>query len=57
VCRRASGTPVGLPALDHPARWACWTLYGNSGYQTRAGHVRRSLRRKLDRWRRRVAPV
>lgn len=55
VYRRAPGTPVDLPAIDHPARWACWTLYGDSGWQTRAGPVRRSLRRSLDQRRRRVA--
>ncbi len=57
VYRRAPGTPVDLPALDHPARWACWTLYGDSGWQTGAGPVRRWLRRSLDQRRRRVAPV
>jgi hypothetical protein len=54
VYRGAPGTPVDLPALEHPARWACWTLYGDSGWQTGALRVRRSLRRGLDRWRRRV---
>ncbi|MGH3935379.1 MAG: CHAT domain-containing protein, partial [Pseudonocardiaceae bacterium] len=48
VYRRAPGTPVDLPAVDHPARWACWTLYGDSGWQTSASPVRRSLRRSLD---------
>lgn len=46
VCNRAPGTPTSLPSLDHPARWACWTLYGDSGYQTDAGTLRRLLRRK-----------
>jgi CHAT domain-containing protein len=32
------GTP------EHPARWACWTLHGDSGRQTGAGPVRRWLR-------------
>ncbi len=53
----APGTPVHLPAIDHPARWACWTLYGDSGWQTGAGPVRRSLRRSLDQRRRREALV
>ena len=41
-----------LPAADHPARWACWTLYGDSGLQTSAGALRRWLRRAADdrRW-------
>ncbi len=34
----------------HPARWACWTLYGDPGRQTGAGPVRRWLRRKTDDW-------
>jgi CHAT domain-containing protein len=53
VCRGAPGVPADIPALSHPARWACWTLYGDSGWQTGAGPVRRSLRRRLDerRWR------
>lgn len=29
----------------HPARWAPWTLYGDVGYQTRCGPVRRWLSR------------
>lgn len=57
VYRRAPGTPVDLPAVDHPARWACWTLYGDSGWQTKASPVRRSLRRSLDQWRRHAAHV
>ncbi len=57
VYRRAPGTPVDLPAIDHPARWACWTLYGDSGWQTGASPVRRSLRRSLDQRRHRVAHV
>jgi CHAT domain len=57
VYRRAPGTPVDLPAIDHPARWACWTLYGDSGWQTRASIVRRLLRRGLAQRRHRVARV
>ncbi|MGH3683829.1 MAG: CHAT domain-containing protein [Pseudonocardiaceae bacterium] len=55
VCRGAPGVPTGIPAVDHPARWACWTLYGDSGWQTRAGPVRRVLRRSLDQRRRHAA--
>ncbi|MGH3777427.1 MAG: CHAT domain-containing protein [Pseudonocardiaceae bacterium] len=54
VCRGAPGVPADIPAVDHPARWACWTLYGDSGWQTRAGPVRRALRRSLDERRRRA---
>ncbi|MGH3971738.1 MAG: CHAT domain-containing protein [Pseudonocardiaceae bacterium] len=50
VHRGAPGVPTSIPAADHPARWACWTLYGNSGWQTRAGPVRRLLRRSVDGW-------
>ncbi|MGH3855618.1 MAG: CHAT domain-containing protein [Pseudonocardiaceae bacterium] len=57
VYQHAPGTPVDLPALDHPARWACWTLYGDSGWQTAAGSVRRSLRRNLDQRSRHVANI
>ena len=34
---------------DHPARWGCWTLYGDPGWQTGAGLVRRVTRRNFDR--------
>lgn len=57
VYRGASGTPVDPPARDHPARWACWTLYGDSGWQTGAGPVRRLLRRSLDQRKERVTDV
>ncbi|MGH3916053.1 MAG: CHAT domain-containing protein [Pseudonocardiaceae bacterium] len=43
---------VEVPDLDHPARWACWTLYGDSGWQTRADPLRRGLRRITRRRRR-----
>jgi CHAT domain-containing protein len=52
VYRRAPGTPANVPTLEHPARWACWTLYGDSSWQTGARPVRRSLRRSLDQRRR-----
>ncbi|MGH3972632.1 MAG: hypothetical protein ACRDS9_04820, partial [Pseudonocardiaceae bacterium] len=54
VYRHAPGTPVDLPAVDHPARWACWTLYGDSGWQTKASPVHRLLRRSLGQRRHRV---
>ncbi|MEO7195186.1 MAG: CHAT domain-containing protein [Pseudonocardiaceae bacterium] len=57
VYHHAPGTPADLRDLDHPARWACWTLYGDSGWQTAAGSVRRSLRRNLDQRSRHVANV
>jgi tetratricopeptide (TPR) repeat protein len=58
VCRVRPGTigvSANIPAVDHPARWACWTLYGDSGWQTSAGPLRRSLRRLLDQRRRHAA--
>ncbi|SMD27614.1 CHAT domain-containing protein [Kibdelosporangium aridum] len=27
----------------HPALWACWTLYGDTGWQTSGGPIRRTL--------------
>jgi hypothetical protein len=47
VCTGARGVPADLPAIDHPARWACWTLYGDPGRQTNAGPVRRLLRKNV----------
>lgn len=38
------------PALAHPAQWGCWTLYGDPGWQTSAGPLRRLARRELDRF-------
>ncbi|WP_328609133.1 CHAT domain-containing protein [Amycolatopsis sp. NBC_00345] len=43
-CRKAQGL---LPDPAHPARWACWTLYGDPGWQTSAGPLRRLLRRRM----------
>ncbi len=48
VCEGRAGPPDGLPYRDHPARWACWTLYGDSGWQAGAGPLGRLLRRRLD---------
>lgn len=55
VCHGITPTSAPVSAVDHPARWACWTLYGDSGFQTRAGRIRRSLRRSMDGWRRHAA--
>lgn|GEM_PF-2187464 len=41
----APGAPLELPDFAHPARWACWTLYGDPGWQTGAGKIRRFFRR------------
>jgi CHAT domain-containing protein len=45
----AAPAPYGRrgTARAHPANWACWTLYGDSGFQTRAGPVRRRVRSTL----------
>lgn len=32
----------------HPADWACWSLYGDAGVQTKAGPLRRKLRKNGD---------
>jgi CHAT domain-containing protein len=45
LCR---GAPAGETTLDHPAHWACWTLYGDPGLETAAGPIRRFARRVLD---------
>lgn len=52
VCNGVPDPPKDVPLPTHPARWACWTLYGDSGFQTKAGPVRRWLRRGADerRW-------
>ncbi|MGH3928430.1 MAG: CHAT domain-containing protein [Pseudonocardiaceae bacterium] len=50
------GAQADVPDIDHPARWACWTLYGDSGRQTGADPVRRGLRRATRR-RRRPGPA
>jgi tetratricopeptide (TPR) repeat protein len=39
------------PAARHAARWACWTLYGDSGHQTAAGPLTRTIRRLRHQWR------
>ena len=36
-----------VPDISHPVWWACWTLYGDAGYQTSAGPLRRLVRRRL----------
>jgi CHAT domain-containing protein len=51
VCTSVPGTPTNVADLDHPARWACWTLYGDPGWQTAVGPVRRFVRRHIDQWR------
>lgn len=51
VWRGAPSLPTNITAVSHPARWACWTLYGDSGWQTSAGPLRRALRHRLDQWR------
>lgn len=47
-----SGDPPEYPATQaHPARWAPWTLYGDTGYQTRRGALRRWLfRSRIPVW-------
>jgi hypothetical protein len=43
-----SGQALGVDSPDHPARWACWTVHGDAGWQTNAGPMRRWLRAKRD---------
>lgn len=35
---------VEVPHPRNPSRWACWSLYGDSGLQTKAGPLRRRTR-------------
>jgi tetratricopeptide (TPR) repeat protein len=55
VCAGAPDSQPGALPTEHPARWACWMLWGDAGFQTRTGPVRRSLRRRADERRRRAA--
>lgn len=48
VCDGTAGLPGDPADYSHPARWACWALYGDSGWQASAGPLRRHLRRHLD---------
>jgi len=43
-CRELASPDLSLPQPDHPARWACWTLYGDAGLQTAAGWLMRAVR-------------
>lgn len=43
-----AGSSGGSMSDRHPAQWACWTLYGDPGWQAGAGPLRRSLMRLLD---------
>jgi hypothetical protein len=44
ILRGAPGTPAGLPVMDHPARWACWTLYGDAGPEDGTPMIIRTIR-------------
>jgi hypothetical protein len=35
---------TGVPFYAHPAQWACWTLYGDAGFQARFSWARRLYR-------------
>jgi CHAT domain len=48
VCEGRAGSPDGA----HPAHWACWTLYGDPGWQAGAWPLVRLLHRRLDQRRR-----
>lgn len=41
----------GLINADHPARWACWTLHGDVGLQTKSNWLTRYIRNCMDHWR------
>ena len=44
VSRGELGVSTGVLSVGHPARWACWTLYGDPGWQAQAGPARRLTR-------------
>ncbi|HEX6354217.1 CHAT domain-containing protein [Actinophytocola sp.] len=52
TCEVARGMPADVSFHRHPARWACWVLYGNPDHQTRAGAITRLLCRVPNLWRR-----
>ncbi|MEY9859670.1 hypothetical protein ABH935_005303 [Catenulispora sp. GAS73] len=43
---------AAVPEPEHPAWWACWTLYGDSGHQVRAPILRASACRPAQLFRR-----
>jgi hypothetical protein len=47
VCDGTVPLSAPVPDIGHPVWWACWTLYGDPGHQTKAGPLRRLLRRGL----------
>jgi tetratricopeptide (TPR) repeat protein len=47
VCAGMATAPSEDIPADHPACWACWAVYGDSGRQTRTGLLRRTVRRLL----------
>lgn len=54
ILRGARGTPTELPHADHPARWACWTLFGDAGRESGAPMIVRLVRRGQQLWRNHV---
>ncbi|MBS2534033.1 CHAT domain-containing protein [Catenulispora sp. NF23] len=49
--------PAEIPEPGHPAWWACWTLYGDSGHQVGAPILRASARVPVHVLRRLSRPV
>lgn len=45
VWQRRVSLSADVPDPTHPAWWACWTLYGDSGHQVRAPILRASARK------------
>jgi CHAT domain-containing protein len=48
-CPEIMTAEPSVPRPTHLAWWACWTLYGDAGYQTRAHPLVRWLRQLLSR--------
>ena len=48
LTRWCDSPTAGVSRSRHPARWACWTLHGAPDYQTKAGSLRRGVRRLVS---------
>lgn len=47
-CLELEGT--NIPNINHPARWACWSLYGDAGLQTDSSWPIRAFHRLWHNW-------
>ena len=49
VANRCADNLASIPRPEHPAWWACWTLHGDAGLQTRSGYPVRRMRELMAR--------